>query len=110
MQKTIDETAYRRNKQIAYNTKHGITPKALNKSIEDSVLNRKKPEPYKINISPTLEAAEEKAANYSKGDFETEIKKIRQLMEKAAKELDFMEAAKYRDQLKMLEEKKKELS
>ncbi len=110
MQKTIDETAYRRNKQMEYNTKHGITPKALNKAIEDSVLNRKKPEPYKIDISPTLEAAEEKAANYSKGDFESEMKKIRQLMEKAAKELDFMEAAKYRDQLKMLEEKKKALT
>lgn len=110
MQKTIDETAYRRNKQIAYNTKHGITPTALNKSIEDSVLNRKKTEPYKIDISPSLEAAEEKAANYSKGDFETEMKKLRQLMEKAAKELDFMDAAKYRDQLKMLEEKKKQLT
>lgn len=109
MQKTIDETEYRRNKQMNYNKEHGITPKALNKSIDESLLKRTKPEPYKIDVSPSLEAAEEKANYYSKGDFEAEMKKIRQMMEKAAKELDFMEAAKYRDQLKMLEDKKKEL-
>jgi excinuclease ABC subunit B len=108
MQKTIEETEYRRNKQMDYNKANNITPTALNKSISSSAFN-KKPEPYKIDITPNLAAAEEAAEDYNKQDFDSQIRKIRKAMEKAAKELDFMEAAKYRDQLKMLENKKKDL-
>ncbi|MGM0635920.1 MAG: excinuclease ABC subunit UvrB [Bacteroidota bacterium] len=108
MQKTIDQTEYRRNKQIAYNTKHNITPTALNKAIGKDAFGNAKPKPYELETTPSLAAAEERAENYTKKEFTKEIKKLRQLMEKAAKELDFMEAAKYRDQLKMLEVKQKE--
>lgn len=107
MQKTIDETEYRRNKQMDYNKANNITPTALNKSISSTF--NKKPEPYKIEVTPNLAAAEEAAEDYNKKDFDSQIRKIRKAMEKAAKDLDFMEAAKYRDQLKMLEEKKAEL-
>lgn len=107
MQKTIDETEYRRNKQMDYNKANNITPTALNKSISSTF--NKKPEPYKIEVTPNLAAAEEAAEDYNKQDFDSQIRKIRKAMEKAAKDLDFMEAAKYRDQLKMLEEKKAEL-
>ena len=107
MQKTIDETKYRRNKQISYNKTNNITPTALNKSI--STTFNKKPEPYKIETTPNLAAAEEAAEDYNIKDFDSQIRKVRKAMEKAAKDLDFMEAAKYRDQLKMLEEKKAEL-
>ncbi|WP_127844336.1 excinuclease ABC subunit UvrB [Psychroflexus aestuariivivens] len=106
MQKTIDQTEYRRNKQIEYNTKHNITPTALNKSL-DSALGGKRAEPYKIVDTPTLEAAEEAAADYSTKELKTQMTKVRKSMEKAAKDLDFMEAARFRDELKILQEKLK---
>ncbi|MFN2262527.1 MAG: excinuclease ABC subunit UvrB, partial [Psychroflexus sp.] len=106
MQKTIDQTEYRRNKQIEYNTKHNITPTALNKSL-DSALGGKRAEPYKVVDTPTLEAAEEAAADYSTKELKTQMTKVRKSMEKAAKDLDFMEAARFRDELKMLQEKLK---
>lgn len=107
MQKTIDETEYRRTKQIKYNTKHNITPKALKKAIDDTFGGAKKNE-YQIIDQPTLAAAEEAAELYSEKDLKSEIKKARGKMELAAKDLDFMEAARYRDELKMLQEKLKE--
>ena len=106
MQKTIDQTEYRRNKQIEYNTKHNIAPTALNKSL-DSALGGKRAEPYKVIDTPTLEAAEEAAADYSTKELKTQMTKVRKSMEKAAKDLDFMEAARFRDELKMLQEKLK---
>lgn len=108
MQKTIDETEYRRNKQIAYNKANNITPKALNKKLDSALSgNRKDNKAYQIE-SKQLLAAEEKLSTYTKKDIDKEMNRVRKLMEKAAKELDFMEAAKFRDQLKALEEKKKE--
>lgn len=107
MQKTIDETEYRRTKQIKYNTKHNITPKALKKAIDETFGGAKKNE-YQIIDQPTLAAAEEAAELYSVKDLKSEIKKARGKMELAAKDLDFMEAARYRDELKMLQEKLKE--
>ncbi|PJX24455.1 excinuclease ABC subunit B [Psychroflexus sp. S27] len=104
MQKTIDETEYRRTKQIKYNTEHNITPKALKKAIDDTFGGAKKNE-YQIIDQPTLAAAEEAAELYSEKDLKSEIKKARGKMELAAKDLDFMEAARYRDELKMLQEK-----
>lgn len=108
MQKTIDETDYRRNKQIAYNKANNITPKALNKKLDSALSgNRKDNKAYQIE-SKQLLAAEEKLSTYTKKDVDQQMKKVRKLMENAAKELDFMEAAKFRDQLKALEDKKKE--
>ena len=103
MQKTIDETNYRRTKQINYNTKNNIKPKALNKAIENSLSN--KPEPYKIEQERSLKAAAEEVIYFSKDQLQTRIKETRKEMEKAAKDLDFMKAAKLRDEIKMLQEK-----
>ncbi|SHE28689.1 Excinuclease ABC subunit B [Psychroflexus salarius] len=105
MQKTIDETEYRRNKQINYNKKNNITPKALIKSIDSVFGQRTKSKEYDPVETPTLAAAEEAAENYSTTEIKSRIKKVRKAMENAAKELDFMEAARFRDELKMLQEK-----
>jgi excinuclease ABC subunit B len=105
MQKTIDETEYRRNKQINYNKKNNITPKALVKSIDSVFGQRAKSKEYDPVETPTLAAAEEAAENYSTTEIKSRIKKVRKAMENAAKELDFMEAARFRDELKMLQEK-----
>ncbi|WP_299245069.1 excinuclease ABC subunit UvrB [uncultured Aquimarina sp.] len=104
MQLTIDQTNYRREKQIAYNTKHGITPKAIKKSL-DNALAGKKVEPYQFETAPSLKAAEEETAYYTKDQLETRIRNVRKEMEKAAKELDFMTAARLRDEIKMLQAK-----
>ncbi|WP_103070703.1 excinuclease ABC subunit UvrB [Aquimarina sediminis] len=104
MQKTIDDTEYRREKQIAYNTKHGITPTAIKKSF-DNALAGKKVEPYTFENAPTLKAAEEETAYYTKEQLETRVRNVRKEMEKAAKELDFMTAARLRDEIKMLQDK-----
>ncbi len=104
MQKTIDETEYRREKQIAYNTKHGLTPTAIKKSL-DSALAGKKVEPYQFEVAPSLQAAEEETAYYTKEQLETRIRNVRKEMEKASKELDFITAARLRDEIKMLQEK-----
>ncbi|WP_438711555.1 excinuclease ABC subunit UvrB [Aquimarina muelleri] len=104
MQKTIDDTEYRRQKQIAYNTKHGITPTAIKKSM-DNALYGKKIQPYTFENAPTLQAAEEETAYYSKEQLETRIRNVRKEMEKYAKELDFITAARLRDEIKMLQNK-----
>ncbi len=104
MQKTIDATEYRRAKQIAYNTEHGITPKAIKKSL-DSALAGKKVEPYQFEAAPSLKAAEEETAYYTKEQLETRIRNVRKEMEKASKELDFITAARLRDEIKMLQDK-----
>ncbi len=104
MQDTMDQTNYRREKQIAYNTKHGITPKAIKKSL-DNALAGKKVEPYQFETAPTLKAAEEETAYFTKDQLETRIRNVRKEMEKASKELDFMTAARLRDEIKMLQAK-----
>ncbi|WP_109298791.1 excinuclease ABC subunit UvrB [Aquimarina sp. AU474] len=104
MQKTIEATEYRREKQIAYNTKHGQTPTAIKKSL-DNALAGKKVEPYTFETAPSLQAAEEETAYYTKEQLETRIRNVRKEMEKAAKELDFMTAARLRDEIKMLQNK-----
>jgi len=97
MQKTIDETNYRRNKQKKYNTKNNITPTPLNKSINDVFLTQTdKLEDDKMIMSKTK--------NLSKKEKEKEIRKYRTKMENAAKSLDFIEAARLRDIIKTLKE------
>lgn len=113
MQKTIDETARRRSMQMAYNLEHGLVPTPLNKSKEkilestkvadgDPVTRQAK---YETKEEP-LVAAESKATYgqpVDKEEIEKEIKQLKKAMEKAAKELDFMEAARFRDQILALE-------
>ncbi|HET8838490.1 MAG TPA: excinuclease ABC subunit UvrB [Flavobacteriaceae bacterium] len=104
MQKTIDETEYRREKQIEYNATNNITPTAINKTLENALAGMKA-EPYKYEPATSLKAAEEETAYFSKGQLEDRVRKTRKEMEKAAKDLDFITAAQLRDELKMLQEK-----
>lgn len=102
MQKTIDETNYRRTKQINFNTENGITPQALNKKI-DSAFTKNPLVEYELGH--TLQAAAEPEATYlSKPELEKLIREKRKSMEKAAKDLDFLQAAKLRDDIKKLQE------
>ncbi|RUT71624.1 excinuclease ABC subunit UvrB [Flavobacterium cupreum] len=102
MQKTIDETDYRRTKQINYNTEHNITPQALNKKIESAFTKNPLVD---YELGHTLTAAAEPDTKYmSKPDLEKMIREKRKSMEKAAKDLDFLQAAKLRDDIKKLQE------
>ncbi len=119
MQKTIDETLRRREKQIKYNIKHNITPTTVSKSTEQimaqgSVLDVKGYDPskaYALNNDETLSIAAEDEEEYlTIPKMEKKISSTKRQMEKAAKDLDFMEAAKLRDEMfrlkKVLEEMK----
>ncbi|MGS0524673.1 excinuclease ABC subunit UvrB [Zobellia nedashkovskayae] len=103
MQMTIDQTNYRREKQIAYNTKHGLVPKSLNKSL-DSVLSKNSVSTYHFQ-KEEMRAAEPDLDYLTKNQVEKMVREKRKAMEKAAKELDFMQAAKLRDEIKLLQEK-----
>lgn len=102
MQKTIDETNYRRAKQMEYNTAHGTVPIALNKKIENSL--GRNSVAYNYDSSPKV-AAEPDTTYMTKIDIDKIIRDKRKSMEKAAKELDFLQAAKLRDEIKVLQEK-----
>ncbi|QXP78044.1 MULTISPECIES: excinuclease ABC subunit UvrB [Winogradskyella] len=97
MQKTIDETNYRREKQIAYNTKHNLAPKALNKSL-NSALSQNSVSTYRTELDAKI-AAEPESEYLTKGELEKKIRENRKLMEQAAKALDFLEAARFRDEI-----------
>ncbi len=102
MQETIDGSNYRRQKQITYNTTNNITPTAIKKSL-DNALTRKKT--YETTAEDLVNLAAEKAQEYlTKPELEKKIRTTRKQMEAAAKELDFMQAAKLRDQIKALQE------
>lgn len=121
MQKTIDETIRRREKQIEYNTEHNIIPTTINKSTKDvfaqtSVLDIKgfdEKNPYAIAAEQDIVtiAAEEQEQYNTIPKMEKAIARQKKLMEKAARDLDFMEAARLRDHLflmqKQLEDMKK---
>jgi excinuclease ABC subunit B len=101
MQKTIDETLYRRDKQQTYNLKNRITPTALNKSL-DNALSKNSVATYAQELSDR-KAAEAKNRYLSKDEVEKKIRESRKAMEAAAKELDFIEAARLRDEIKSLQ-------
>lgn len=107
MQKTIDETNYRREKQIVYNTENNITPKALNKSL-DSALAKNSVSTYKTELEAKL-AAEPESEYLTKSQLEKKIREKRKQMEQAAKALDFMEAARFRDEITAYQEKLEKL-
>ena len=100
IKKTIDETNYRRAKQIEYNKKNGVVPKPIVKSI-DNPLTKRLLRNDNEEISETV--IDFKIPNKSK-DFDKKIRELRREMEKSAKELDFKSAALYRDQIKKLKE------
>ncbi|NCO64730.1 MAG: excinuclease ABC subunit UvrB [Flavobacteriales bacterium] len=107
MQKTMDETNYRREKQIAYNTKNNLIPKALNKSL-DNALSKNSVSTYSYTLE-ALKAAEPESKYLSKPELEKKIREKRKLMEEAAKALDFMVAAKLRDEIKTYQNKLEKL-
>ena len=101
MQKTIDETNYRRKKQMAYNTENKLTPKALNKSL-DNALSRNSVVTY-VQEREARKAAEAEHRYETPEELEQKIREIRKAMEKAAKELDFIQAAHLRDEIQSLQ-------
>ena len=119
MQKTIDETSRRREKQIAYNIQHGITPTTIIKSKEQifaqgSVLDVKgydPSNPYSVAADEGIVnlAAEDQADYSTIPQIEKGIVKIRKEMEKAAKDMDFMEAARLRDEMFRMQKQLEEL-
>ena len=102
MQKTIDETNYRREKQMEYNKKHKLVPTALNKSL-DSALAKNSVATH-AQEQEARKVAEEKNRYLTKPQIEKKIRELRKAMEQAAKSLDFIEAANYRDEIKSLQE------
>jgi excinuclease ABC subunit B len=107
MQKTIDETNYRREKQIAYNTANNITPTALNKSL-DNALSKNSVSTYYYE-QEAKKAAEPESKYLTKSELEKAIRDKRKQMEAAAKALDFMEAAKFRDEISAYQAKLEKL-
>ena len=98
MEKTINETNYRRKKQNSYNKKHKIKPKAITRKIKNPLSKK-----LLINDDTFLNInSKEFNLPLKNSDIEKEIRKTRKKMEIAAKELDFIIAAKYRDDIKKL--------
>ena len=119
MEKTINETNRRREKQLAFNIEHGITPTTVIKSMKEvfaqtSVLDIKGYDPANpYAIAPDEDmitvAAEEQAEYKTIPKMEKALAKIKKEMEKAARDLDFMEAARLRDEMFMMQKKLQEM-
>ncbi len=103
MRRTIDETERRRVKQLAYNAKHNITPRAIVKAIDSTLGNMAGSNPHMKDAYIEKEkhplAADPVVKYMSKEQLEKAVKKTKQQMEKAVKELDFIEAARLRDEM-----------
>lgn len=116
MQRTIDETNRRREKQIAYNIEHNITPKTIYKSKEEilqratildirQTAEKKKEKKYEIIDENITIAAEPQAEYLTQKDIEKKIEQLKKQMQKASKQMDFMEAARLRDEMFKWQEK-----
>ena len=102
MQKTIDETDRRREKQIAYNTANNMVPTQINKKIDDTLTKTAVSSYHYDNAK--LVAAEQDLQYLPKEEIEKRIREKRKQMEAAAKGLDFIVAAKLRDEISQLKE------
>ena len=102
MQETIDTTNYRREKQLKYNEEHGITPQQIRKQ-SGSVLTETNRQP-RVEKEPLDMVAEVKTGYRSKGELERALKQTKTAMQQAAKEMDFLEAARLRDEMFRIEE------
>ncbi|HPI00209.1 MAG TPA: helicase-related protein, partial [Chitinophagaceae bacterium] len=112
MQRTIDETTRRREKQIAYNIQHNITPKTITKNkdqifAQTAVLNIKQYE--NVNEGDLTQAAEEEGVYQTIPQLEKRMQQTKKQMEIAARNLDFIEAARLRDAMFVLQNRLKEM-
>jgi excinuclease ABC subunit B len=99
MQRTIDQTNYRREKQMKYNQEHNITPKQIVKANSNNALNIANTG-YDINLESEMNIAADPVVPYMNiGELEKAIRNAERLMEAASAKLDFLEAAKYRDEM-----------
>ena len=110
MQLTIDETLRRREKQIRYNEEHGITPKQIVKNISQAALQKENRadtkelrREYGIAADGVSMAADPIVARMTRPQMEKYIAEIQQQMKEAAKRLDFLQAAQYRDEIVRLQ-------
>ncbi|MDR0348113.1 MAG: excinuclease ABC subunit UvrB [Tannerella sp.] len=106
MRLTIDETNRRREKQMAYNETHGITPKQIIKHTVSALGDRKsKPAEEYAYIEPEVDLAAEPIVQYmNKDQLEKAIERTKRLMDEAARRLDFIEAAQFRDEMFKLQD------
>lgn len=108
MQRTIDQTQYRREKQMQYNKSNNMVPKNLNKKIDMGLpqSNHTLEQKYYKQEEEVRKAAEDRTQYISLDQIEKLIKEHQKLMEKAAKDLDFMKAAQLRDKITELKDRK----
>ncbi len=114
MRRTMDETDRRREKQIKHNTEHGIVPRTIQKSVQEimlqgSVLDIKgynETSPYAVADAALPIAAEPTSTYRTVAQLDKQINQTKKAMDKAAKDLDFMEAARLRDELFKLQKEK----
>jgi excinuclease ABC subunit B len=103
MQKTIDETQYRRAKQMAYNERNNITPQALNKALDETF--------DRGNKTPAITTSEKEDITYlSKDVLQAKVREARKNMEKAAMDMDFIRAAHFRDEIERMQNQLKTLA
>lgn len=114
MEKAIDETTRRRSIQMAYNAEHGITPKTILKSkeavMEQTTLSDFKAKKIYVEVEGTRIASDPVIQYMGRSDLEKLASETQRLMENAAKDLDFMAAARLRDELLQLKERIKGIS